>query len=61
MRIVKNIVGVLLVLAGLIWILQGTSVLPGSYMTGQMKWAVYGAVLLVAGIIVLMSANRRRT
>ena len=60
MRIALNIVGILLTLTGLIWILQGTNVLPGSFMTGDMKWAVYGAVLLVAGIAVLMGANRRR-
>ena len=60
MRTALNIVGILLALMGFIWILQGTSVLPGSFMTGDMKWAVYGSVLVVVGIIVLMNANRRR-
>jgi uncharacterized membrane protein HdeD (DUF308 family) len=61
MRIALNVVGALLALIGAIWILQGTNVLRGSFMSGQMKWGVYGAVLLVAGIAVLMSANRRRS
>jgi hypothetical protein len=26
------------------------NVLPGSFMTGQTKWAVYGGLLFVAGI-----------
>ncbi|MGZ3437841.1 MAG: hypothetical protein ACXU9O_16335 [Gemmatimonadaceae bacterium] len=60
MRIVLNIVGVLCLLMGCIWILQGINVLPGSFMTGQMKWALYGCLLAVVGIVVLISANRRR-
>ena len=59
MRIVLNIVGVLCVLIGCIWILQGINVLPGSFMTGQTKWAIYGAIVLVAGVGVLVAGNRR--
>jgi LPXTG-motif cell wall-anchored protein len=29
-------------------------------MTGQTKWAIYGGLLVVAGIGLLISANRRR-
>lgn len=60
MRIALNVVGALCLLTGCVWILQGINVLPGSFMTGQTKWAVYGAVVLVAGIGLLMAANRRR-
>jgi uncharacterized membrane protein HdeD (DUF308 family) len=60
MRIVLNIVGVLCLLVGCIWILQGINILPGSFMTGQTKWALYGCLLVVVGIAVLISANRRR-
>jgi len=60
MRIVLNIVGVLLLLIGSIWFLQGINVLPGSFMTGQMRWAVRGGILVVAGIIGLLYANRKR-
>ena len=58
MKFVLNIVGVLLALVGIIWILQGTKVLPGSFMTGQFQWAAYGAVALVAGCIALFFARR---
>jgi uncharacterized membrane protein HdeD (DUF308 family) len=61
MRIVLNIVAVLCILLGCIWLLQGINILPGSFMTGQTKWAVYGGILVVVGIAVLMTANRRRT
>jgi len=60
MRIVLNVTGVLFLLAGCVWILQGINILPGSFMTGQTKWAIYGAILVVAGIALLISANRRR-
>ena len=60
MRIVLNIVGVLLMLVGSIWFLQGINVLPGSFMTGQMRWAVRGGILVIAGIVGLLYANRKR-
>lgn len=59
MKIVLNIVGALLVLFGTIWFLQGINVLPGSFMTGEIKWAIYGGIAFVAGVIVLIWANRR--
>jgi hypothetical protein len=61
MRIVLNIVAVLCILVGCIWLLQGMNILPGSFMTGQTKWAVYGGILVVVGIALLMTANRRRS
>ena len=60
MKIVLNILGVVLVFMGAIWVLQGINILPGSFMTGQIKWAVYGACAVVAGLLVLTRANRRR-
>ena len=60
MRIVLNLVGLLLLLAGGVWFLQGINVIPGSYMTGQTKWALIGAICLVAGLAALFLANRRR-
>ena len=59
MKIALNILGILLVLIGLIWILQGTNVLPGSFMTGQTKWAINGAISAVIGVGFLFFANRR--
>jgi hypothetical protein len=61
MRIVLRVVGGLLVIVGCIWFLQGVNVLPGSFMTGQIRWAVYGGISVVVGIIVLVAAAKRRT
>ncbi len=60
MKIIQNIAGVLLVLMGGIWFLQGIGVLPGSFMSGQVKWVVYGGVAAVSGLVLLIIANRRR-
>ena len=60
MRILLNVLGALALLTGCVWFLQGINIIPGSFMTGQTKWAVYGGVLLIAGIVLLMMANRRR-
>jgi hypothetical protein len=60
MRIALTVSGILLLLVGGVWFLQGINVLPGSFMTGQTKWAVYGGLLLVAGIGLLIWANHRR-
>lgn len=58
MRKTLNIIGALLVLFGVIWILQGINILPGSFMTGQMKWAAYGAITAAIGIVMLLAARR---
>jgi hypothetical protein len=60
MRIALNIIGGLLVLMGIIWILQGINILPGSFMTGQIQWAYNGAISAVVGAGFLFFANRRK-
>jgi hypothetical protein len=60
MRIVLNIVASLMVAAGVIWFLQGINVLPGSFMTGQIRWAVYGGIAFAAGIALLWLGKRNR-
>jgi hypothetical protein len=61
MRIVFRIVGLLLVIVGCVWFLQGINILPGSFMTGQTRWAVFGGIAVVVGIVTLIGAAKRRT
>jgi len=56
----RNIVGVLLVLVGLVWVGQGVGLIQGSFMTGQAQWALIGAVCLVIGGLLLFTTNRRQ-
>jgi hypothetical protein len=60
MKTIRNVLGVLLVLVGTIWFLQGINVLPGSFMTGQIRWAVRGGIAVVVGIGILVWGNRPR-
>ena len=57
MRITLNIIASLLVLVGAVWFLQGVNVLPGSFMTGQTRWAVYGGIAAALGLALLLRAN----
>jgi hypothetical protein len=45
---------------GCVWFFQGVGLLPGSFMTGQARWAVYGALVAVASLILLTRVRRRR-
>jgi len=54
----RNIVGVLLVLIGLVWLGQGVGLIQGSFMTGQAQWALIGLVCLVIGGLLLFTTNR---
>lgn len=59
MRTLLTVVGALLMLVGGVWLLQGIGVLPGSFMTGQTRWAVYGAIAMVSGLLVVAVARSR--
>ena len=61
MKIAAKALGVILILIGGVWILQGINVLPGSFMTGQMQWAVYGAIAVVVGVVLLVASRRLGT
>jgi hypothetical protein len=60
MKWVLNILGVLLILVGIVWILQGINILLGSFMSGQPLYAVLGIVVAIIGIFLLIFANRLR-
>jgi hypothetical protein len=59
MRLVIKITATLLILAGVMWFLQGIGVVPGSTMTGDSKWAMIGAASVVAGVAAWVFAARR--
>jgi hypothetical protein len=59
-RLTLKTVGALLVLVGVIWFFQGIGALPGSFMTGQIRWAIYGGIAFAGGIALLVATRRRR-
>jgi hypothetical protein len=56
-----RVIGCLLIFFGIVWFFQGIGVLPGSFMTGQTRWAIYGSITAVVGVGVLMMTSRRRS
>jgi hypothetical protein len=53
MRRGQAILGIVMVLAGGVWFLQGIRVIPGSVMTGSRFWTVVGALLVILGAALL--------
>ena len=58
MRTSRLIVALLLGLVGLVWIGQGTGLIGGSAMSNVGLFAVIGAVLLIAGVVVALRERR---
>ena len=57
-RTLRLVAGVILVLLGGLWTLQGFGVVGGSFMTGSTTWLVIGLVVLFAGIALLSRRGR---
>jgi len=57
-KLALSIVGGLLMLVGVVWFLQGINILPGSFMTGQMKWAINGGIAFAVGLALLVTSRK---
>jgi hypothetical protein len=56
--------GLVSVVIGALWTLQGLGYVEGSTMTGERIWAIIGPIVGVVGLLLLwvgMRARRRRT
>ncbi|MEU5726811.1 MULTISPECIES: hypothetical protein [unclassified Micromonospora] len=56
--------GLLAVVLGAVWTLQGLGYVDGSMMTGERIWVVIGPIVVLIGLVVLwygLRARRRRT
>jgi hypothetical protein len=51
MRPILVVVGVLIVLMGAVWALQGLGVIPGSFMSNNPSWIGIGAATAVVGVV----------
>jgi hypothetical protein len=60
MRIGAIVLAVFLVLIGGTFAGQGLGYIPGSIMTGDMKWFWIGSVMVVAGVAVVATVLVRR-
>jgi hypothetical protein len=53
--------GLLAIVVGAVWTLQGLGQLGGSVMTGERLWAVVGPVVAVVGVGLVVLGLRTRT
>jgi uncharacterized membrane protein YeaQ/YmgE (transglycosylase-associated protein family) len=55
-RWTRIVMGVVMVVAGGTWLLQGLGVVPGTFMSHNFIWVVIGAFVVLAGVILLREA-----
>jgi len=58
MKRVGSVVGVVLVLLGVVWMLQGANIMGGSSMSGQSQWLYIGAVVALLGAALFYLVRR---
>lgn len=51
--------GLLLIVVGAVWTLQGLGYLPGSVMSGVTLWAVVGPVIALIGLVLAVRGLSR--
>lgn len=64
MRVISSLIGILLIVMGGIWVLQGLNLAWGtlsrSFMEGNQHWVVYGAIVSIVGICQVIWSNTRQ-
>jgi uncharacterized membrane protein YcjF (UPF0283 family) len=53
-KTITTVIGALAILVGLLWVGQGLNLIPGSFMTGDPKWFVIGACVVLAGVLLVL-------
>jgi hypothetical protein len=61
MRWIWIVLGVLAMLLGITWTLQGLNILGGSAMSGHLQFTVLGVIVLVIGLALVGVGFRRRS
>ncbi|HET8698849.1 MAG TPA: hypothetical protein VFO94_15280 [Gammaproteobacteria bacterium] len=64
MRVVSSVLGLLMVVLGSVWMMQGLGVGPAAIMQGFMvndiRWTYYGAILAAVGVAQIVWTNTPR-
>jgi hypothetical protein len=58
-RVGLGVVGGLILLAGAVFAGQGLGYIPGSYMTGDIKWFWIGSAMVVVGLAIAIAGLLR--
>ena len=60
MKTVGLVVGLLMLVVGAVWTMQGLGYLGGSSMTGVAFWAIVGPIVAGLGVALMIVSTRRR-
>jgi len=65
MRILNSLLGVVMILMGCVWMMQGLNVGPAAilqgFMVNDIRWTYYGAILAIVGVAeIVWSTSRKR-
>ena len=63
MRSALNLIGALLVVAGVFWAVQGAGIImwpAESFMLAQKDWIAYGSLTALVGLVLIGVARRKR-
>ena len=62
MRWVWLVIGVVAILAGVVWTLQGLNIMGGTVMSGHTIFAIIGPIVAIVGVaLVVVGVGRNRT
>lgn len=59
MKVLWIVVGIIAVVVGVVWTLQGLNVLTGSPMSDETTWAIIGPVVTALGLLAVLFGLRR--
>ena len=57
-RVACRVVGILTMVLGLWWVLQGTGIAPIGFMANHMEWAWRGGIVFAVGAIAFLLSRR---
>ena len=61
MRVVSTLIGVVMILMGGVWILQGLNLaFRVGFMVGNYHWTIYGTILALVGVAQIVWSNIRQ-
>ena len=59
MKTLSLVLGLIALITGGVWILQGVGIIPGSFMSGQSMWFLIGLVVAAVGLALIYNGIRR--
>jgi hypothetical protein len=62
MRIVSSLIGLVMILMGVVWVLQGLNLaFRFGFMVGDYHWTIYGTILGLVGAAQVLWSNLRQS